>query len=243
MRFFIGLHQPSDAQYFDSCMISVNRLYKRKGPFTVGDWILDSGAFTQVARNGGYRNSVADYAQAIVRVKGNGNLLAAVAQDYMCEPFVLKKTGLTVQQHQELTIERYVELVLAETGAFIMAVIQGYEPHEYVRHVRMYDDFLEHGQWVGVGSICKRNGNPEAIANILWMIKRYRPDLKLHGFGLKTIALASPVVRSYLHSADSMAWSFAARVEGRGPMANDWREAKRFERRILRLCETDNGTK
>jgi hypothetical protein len=41
-------------------------------------------------------------------------------------------------------------------------------------------------------------------------IKNERPDLRLHGFGLKTTALADPLVRSMLWSADSMAWSFAA---------------------------------
>jgi hypothetical protein len=33
-----------------------------------------------------------------------------------------------------------------------------------------------------------------------------------------------------LHSADSMAWSFSARRQGRN--ANDWREARRFAERI-----------
>lgn len=33
-------------------------------------------------------------------------------------------------------------------------------------------------------------------------------------------------VREFLYSADSMAWSFAARKQGRS--ANDWREAARF---------------
>ncbi len=47
MRFFTGLHQPSDAMHFDSAFISVNRLRSRKGPFVVGDWIMDSGAFTE----------------------------------------------------------------------------------------------------------------------------------------------------------------------------------------------------
>lgn len=42
--------------------------------------------------------------------------------------------------------------------------------------------------------------------------------------GLKTTALANPLVRSLLHTADSMAWSFSARRQGRN--ANDWRQAK-----------------
>jgi hypothetical protein len=38
-------------------------------------------------------------------------------------------------------------------------------------------------------------------------------------------------VRARLHSADSMAWSFAARWEGRN--RNDWREAKNFIERVM----------
>jgi len=52
MRFFTGLHQPSDAQHFDAAFVSVNRLINRKGPFKVGDWIMDSGAFSHMLRDG-----------------------------------------------------------------------------------------------------------------------------------------------------------------------------------------------
>jgi hypothetical protein len=38
-----------------------------------------------------------------------------------------------------------------------------------------------------------------------------------------------------LFSADSMAWSYAARVTGGN--ANDWREAKKFENRVLKIIE------
>lgn len=36
MRFFVGLHQPSDAKHFDASFINVNRIWDRKGPFKVG---------------------------------------------------------------------------------------------------------------------------------------------------------------------------------------------------------------
>jgi hypothetical protein len=61
-------------------------------------------------------------------------------------------------------------------------------------------------------------------------IKNARPDLKLHGFGLKTTALASPFIRSMLETADSMAWSFHARINGRN--GNEWREAMRWSKNI-----------
>jgi hypothetical protein len=217
--------------HFDSAFISVNRLRSRKGPFVVGDWIMDSGAFTEISTHGRYRYSVKNYAEQIKRWSNNGNLLASVAQDWMCEPWIIEKTGLNVDQHQKLTVQRYDELMACDTGGvYILPVLQGYAPEDYVRHIDMYGNRLAHGSWVGVGSICKRNGDPRQIAAVLMTIKNARPDLKLHGFGLKTTALASPFIRSMLETADSMAWSFHARMNGRN--GNDWREAMRWSKNI-----------
>jgi len=149
----------------------------------------------------------------------------------MCEPWIIEKTGLNVDQHQKLTVQRYDELMACDTGGvYILPVLQGYAPEDYVRHINMYGNRLAHGSWVGVGSICKRNGDPRQIAAVLMTIKNARPDLKLHGFGLKTTALASPFIRSMLETADSMAWSFHARMNGRN--GNDWREAMRWSKNI-----------
>ena len=95
-----------------------------------------------------------------------------------------------------------------------MPVLQGYSPESYVAHVDRYGELLTSGQWVGVGSVCKRNGNPDQIEDILLAIKAQRPDLRLYGFGPKLEALKSPTVRQLLHSSDSMAWSFAGRKTG-----------------------------
>lgn len=239
MRFFVGLHQPSDAAHFPCCFVSVNRLRKRKGPFRVGDWMMDSGAFTTIMTHGGYTEPVEVYASEIKRWANNGNLLAAVAQDYMCEAHMLALTGLTVADHQRLTIERYDALMACDTGGvYILPVLQGYAPQDYVDHIRQYGDRLKPGMWVGVGSVCKRNGDAAAIEDVLMAIHAERPDLLLHGFGIKTTSLSSGVVRDLLYSADSIAWSYAARM--RGGNANDWREADRFARRIETMPVQEN---
>jgi hypothetical protein len=230
MRFFVGLHQPSDVHRFESAFVSVNRLRSRRSPMNAREWIMDSGAFTEISTHGRYRHSVAEYAAEIRRWAGDGRLLAAVAQDWMCEPWIVAKTGLSVAEHQRLTVERYDALVACQTGVYIMPVLQGYAPEDYVTHVRAYGPRLGPGAWVGVGSVCKRNGDPAAIFRVLRAIRDERPDLRLHGFGLKTTALSSPAIVDMLHSADSMAWSFAARKQGRN--ANSWREAAAFAGRI-----------
>lgn len=234
MRFFVGIHQPADAHRFDRAFISVNRLWGRKKPIEARSWIMDSGAFTTVNKHGDYPDAPEIYAAEIKRWAGGG-LLAAVAQDYMCEPFVLERCGRTVGQHQAMTIARYDALVACDTGGvYIMPVLQGYAPEDYLAHLRSYGDRLAPGAWVGVGSVCKRNAQPGQVEVILRLIKAERPDLRLHGFGLKRTALESPVVRELLDTSDSMAWSFAARYEGRN--ANDWREAQRYSDNIDRLC-------
>ncbi len=231
MRFFVGLHQPSDAAHVDAAFVSVNRLRTRKSDFKVGDWIMDSGAFSTILTHGGYPEPPCVYAAHIRRWSLCGNLLAAVAQDYMCEAHMLKITGMTIADHQRLTVERYDELLRCDTaGVYIMPVLQGYAPADYVDHIRQYGDRLAHGAWVGVGSVCKRNGDAAAIEAVLLAIKGERPDLRLHGFGVRAPALGSRLVRELLHTADSMAWSFAARKQGRN--ANDFREALNFKRGI-----------
>lgn len=233
MRFFVGLHQPSDAGKVPAAFISVLRLWNRRSGFQANDWIMDSGGFSIIMKYGGYpaEMSVSAYAERIRRFKICGRLLAAVTQDYMCEAHMLAKTGLTLEDHQRLTIERYDALVAEDTGVYILPVLQGYAPEDYIRHVRMYGDRLALGAWVGVGSVCKRNGNPAAIAAVLETIRRERPDLRLHGFGVKTTALKSIAVRDLLETADSMAWSFAARKQGRD--GNSYLEAIAFTQRIM----------
>ncbi len=229
MIFYIGLHHEQLAQNFDRCFISANVLRRRKSDFLVNNWIMDSGAFTELSLYGGYRFPVDEYAKIINRWSSCGKLEAAICQDYMCEPFMLSKTGLTIKEHQILTIQRY-DALLQITTVYIMPVLQGYEPKEYVEHLKMYGERLTQGMRVGVGSVCKRNSNPQAILSVLQAITEAMPGLKLHGFGLKSTSLADNLILSMLYSADSMAWSYRARREGRN--ANGLSEALEFYNRI-----------
>lgn len=239
IKFYVGLHQPADAQHFDLACISINRLRGRKKQVPCGDVLVDSGAFTEIFKHGRYRHSVEEYAAELHRLYTAGivQIAAAVAQDYMCEPFILAKTGLTIEEHQRLTVERYDALVAKLEGLFggtipfhVMPVLQGFEARDYANHIRMYGDRLKPGMWVGVGSVCKRQGDPRAIMCVLQAIAKERPDLLLHGFGVKITSLLHPGVRELLATADSMAWSFAARKQGRD--ANDWKEADRLVQRV-----------
>lgn len=304
LLFYPGIHQPADCKHLERSFVSVNRLKTRKSDFVVADWIMDSGAFTELNKKGYFELTPEAYADHIVRWNRCGNLIAACTQDYMCEPFMFEgqdfgvmgkpyeKLSLsakkmrdhleymvsegadpmwfndyfgpiedwwkpvTVTDHQQETVDRYVRILRAlrarRSSAYLMPVLQGYLPDEYVECLRMYEErrLLPHGSYVGVGSVCKRNVNPETVVGVLAAIKRHRPDLRLHGFGIKITALRDHNVRALLHSADSMAWSVDARhtrnrIRKQGgdwqsaPSPNDWRVAVAYAGRVQEII---NGT-
>lgn len=212
-------------------MISAVTLKDRIRDIRANDWILDSGAFSQISRHGKFVITADEYLRLIERWSRCGNMLAACTQDWMCEPFILEKTGLSIAQHHERTVLSY-EYLSQRSQTYVMPVLQGFEPKDYVHHLYEYGLLIQPNAWVGVGSVCKRNGNSDAIEDILLAIKAHRPDLKLHGFGLKIQALESGTVRSLLHSSDSMAWSYAGR---RNMNPNDPREALRYAAKVQAL--------
>jgi hypothetical protein len=89
--FFPGLDRPGDARHFALACISIGVLDRRKADFAVKDWILDSRAFKTLEMFGRFPDPPEVYADKIKRWSRCGNLLAAVTQDYMCEPMMLKK--------------------------------------------------------------------------------------------------------------------------------------------------------
>jgi len=221
MRFFVGWHQPTRAHKVGRPhMLSANALCRLSEDYSLpvgeGDrWMMDSGAFSQISGEAGFYQSPAEYAIEVHRWCRFGNLVAAVTQDYMCEPHILHRLDTNAREQQERTVERYDEILghlsHLDTDTHLMPVLQGWEPRHYKRHLEMYGDRLTEEMWVGVGSICKRNSSPADVEKVLSAITDCRPDLRLHGFGIKTTALRRARIRKMLYSADSMSWSYAAR--------------------------------
>ena len=123
---------------------------------------------------------------------------------------------MTIKDHQRLTIENYDNLLLALKGKDhppILPVLQGYATDDYLSHLEDWGSRLTENMWVGVGSICKRNGKPEEIIKVILPLKLARPDLKLHGFGVKKKSLMNPIIWDILYSADSQA---ATLSQGKG---------------------------
>lgn len=211
--FYTGTHVLQHAPYLERAFINVRvlRSKNRRSDIRANCWIMDSGAFRELEMYGKFCISVEQYASEIKRWSQFRGFELAVTQDYMCEPFMVARTGLTVAEHQRLTIQRYDALAKLVGADVLLPVLQGYAPVDYVRHLAAYGDRLTPCMRVGVGSVCKRNSNPQSILDVLEAINIVRPDLRLHGFGLKKTALENALVCNLLYSADSMAWSLAAR--------------------------------
>lgn len=203
-------------------------------------WALDSGGFTELNLHGTWTVSPRIYAAEVRRYSQDiGRLSWAAIQDWMCEPFVLAKTGKTVLEHQELTIRSYLDLKSLAPDLPWTPVVQGYELSDYLRHVDMYRAAgveLEALPIVGVGSVCRRQHSAEAREIFRQL---HGMGLRLHGFGLKLRGLA--VSAQYLASADSMAWSFQARRAAPLPgcshasCANCLRYAKTWRRKVVAI--------
>jgi len=213
MKFYLGTHEITWlSQTSVPLFISEKRLEKRKGlPESVGSWALDSGGFSQLSMYSSWpKGSDKVYVEHIKRYQNEiGNLEWVAPQDWMCEPFMVAKTGLTVYQHQLKTVQNFMDLKSLDGGIPFIPVIQGYSLSDYLRCINIYTRYriCLIGK-VGIGSICRRQGTNEALT-IIQEIRRKLPYAKLHIFGAKITGLNK--FKNLIDSSDSMAWSFAAR--------------------------------
>ncbi len=99
LTFYLGTHQPHWLGRIDvPLFVSHRRLADRHTyPTTHTRWALDSGGFTELNLYGEWRTTPKEYAAAVRRYAVElGNLAWASPQDWMCEPWVVAKTGLSV---------------------------------------------------------------------------------------------------------------------------------------------------
>jgi hypothetical protein len=215
VRFYLGTHMPgwlACPEFADvPLFVSRRRLVQRKTcPRAVGPWALDSGGFTELSMYGRWGISAQWYVSDVRRFAREMGMPDFVApQDWMCEPHITAKTGLSVVEHQRRTVANFLELRDLAPELPWIPVLQGFTPAEYGRCVRMYErggvDLLG-APLVGVGSVCRRQGSEE----IAGLLRELASDgMRLHGFGVKLNGLRK--IASCLASSDSMAWSFDGR--------------------------------
>lgn len=185
---------------------------RRSLPVAASPWVLDSGGFTELSMHGSWDAvSPPAYVAAIRRYQAEiGSLAWAAPQDWMCEPFITAKTGLTVEEHLRRTVGNYLDLRSLDPTLPIIPVVQGFDRADYHRCLDLYEAAgvdLPAERVVGIGSVCRRQATSEAATIIRSVTDR---GIRLHGFGLKLGAIDR--LHGDLESADSMAWSYGARL-------------------------------
>lgn len=170
----------------------------------------DSGAFSWLTKHTTWTDwpahDFAAEAEADCRVLGT--VEHAGIQDWMCEPEMLQRTGLTVEEHQRRTIASLLELrKLAPTVPWL-PTLQGFTVADYLRCAQMYEDAgvrLDREALVGLGSVCRRSGSLELEQVIRELVEGLGSGVLLHGFGVKDEGAIASLTR--LASLDSEAWS------------------------------------
>ena len=198
---------------------------------------MDSGAFSELSQYGQWTTAEEDYINTVRTIMREiGGMDWAAPMDWMCEPWIVEKTGLSVAEHQYRTACNFLRLRSKAPELPFIPVLQGGSQGDYLAHVELYQtlgvDLLREAT-VGLGSVCRRQGAKE-VQSIVTALA----PLRLHGFGVKSQGLAR--MRERLVSADSMAWSFNARREA--PLLghphkhcnNCWEYAKRWYEKLNR---------
>jgi hypothetical protein len=242
--FYLGAHQPVwlwRAGF--PLFVSHRQLARRKSLHPAAcRWALDSGGFTELSMHGRWVTPPAAYAEAVTGYADRvGGLDFAAPQDWMCEPAMIARTGLSVREHQERTVANYLHLRSLAPGLPFIPVVQGWRLADYLHCVRLYESAgvdLAALPCVGLGSVCRRQSTAEIAVIVAALVRR---GLRLHGFGVKTSGLH--LYGHLLASADSMAWSYAARREppmpgcaGHQNCANCLAYATAWRRRVLARC-------
>ena len=174
---------------------------------------LDSGAFSELTKFDGWKWPVHDFAEFVrTACKVLGTVKHAGIQDWMCEPHMLAKTGLTVEEHQRRTVANFCLLRRCWPSVPWLPTLQGHTVADYMRCAQMYRDQrveLDAFDLVGLGSVCRRSRTLE-IEHVIREVKAGLPmRTRLHGFGVKSEG--NLLACWGLASVDSMAWSRRAR--------------------------------
>lgn len=226
MRFYLGVHMVNWLERAGvPLFVSHTRLRRRRSyPRAIAPWALDSGGFSELTAHGRWTIGPVEYFHAVKRYADEIGLMDwAAIQDWMCEPHLLARTGLTIAEHQERTCDSYDNLLALSQDLPWRPVLQGWTLPDYLRHAEMYQRRGLPMTSFGVGSVCRRQGTDEITAIFRGL---QSAGLRLHGFGVKTRGLVQ--CAPFMESADSMAWSLRARWAGNGmanslPFALDWR--------------------
>jgi hypothetical protein len=139
--FYLGTHEVNWlTNEVGPLFISHRRLALRKNlPRAATRWALDSGGFSELELHGCWVTTPTEYVEATRRYAADiGMLDWAAPMDWMCEPKMLVRTGLTVEDHQRRTVANFLELRERAPELPYIPVVQGWTRADYERCVTLY---------------------------------------------------------------------------------------------------------
>jgi hypothetical protein len=212
MKFYLGIHMPQWLEKMTvPAFVSYSSLRGRKTfPRSGVPWCHDSRGFTEIEAHGRYTFTAKQYAEDVRRASREiGRMKWASILDWMCEPHIIGKTGLSIREHQRRTVDSLLELRAIAPDIHWAPVLQGWDSQQYLDCIELYEDSgvdLHAEPIVGLGSVCRRQGT-QKILSIVRNVMVY--DLRLHGFGVKASGI--DLVGEWFDSFDSQAWSSGGR--------------------------------
>lgn len=201
--------------------LSMSNMPKRRFPIVRRSVVyVDGSGFMVLSKYGCWPWDAAEHrrkARACLLGLGRHVVAWVCIQDWMCEPHMVAHTGLTVREHQRRTVQNYLDLCELDPSIPWLPVVQGWTLDDYLDCVEMYRHAgvdLTELEYVGVGSVCRRQDTPEGLEIIVTLL---RMGLRVHAFGYTAAGLQR--LRSVLTDAewsrltsDSAAWSKKAKT-------------------------------
>lgn len=209
--------------------VMLNYATKNNEPWQGIDCLfIDSGGYSFMKGKGEYGTTDAEYLDFIEQHDPEQFAL----RDYPCEPDVLSEHGRNVREHQRMTTERHVSLLNKLEDRNIqgqpISVIQGWNLEDYLNHIDELRDCGALTDYVGIGSVCRRNQEAEIRQIVLSVADALPNDTDIHAFGVKGSVLQYPDVRQALASADSQSYEFRkqwAVLHDLGPGNTSWKDS------------------
>lgn len=174
------------------------------------DIALDSAGFVAMMRYGGFPWTINEYLSFVQR----GEWAWYASMDLCCESEIAKNRQEVIRRIIETAhnYNRLCDMALNRNMAPPMPVLQGRLPDDYLWSFELLG---EPTGLVGIGSVCRRplNGE-EGLLRIVDCLDRYLPKgVTFHLFGVKSTAIDALRSHPRVHSIDSMAWDYQARME------------------------------
>jgi len=184
-------------------------------PWNTEELFVDSGGYSLMLDTGTHPPAD-EYLDYVAQADADYYAL----QDFPNEPEILEEYGRSILQHREFTREYSASVLAAHhdrgLDATPVSVLQGWETDDYLQAIDRYDDAGVLTEYVGLGSVCRRNAEADIKDVVRTVDNALSGKHRIHAFGVKSNILDDQEMVDRLASADSLAydWSYTKDVPG-----------------------------